>query len=252
MTRLAIMQPYFFPYLGYWQLMQAVDRFVILDDVNYINRGWINRNRILVNGRATYFTVPLVRASQNRRICDLDVQMEGNWRDKLVRMIDVTYRRAPSFAEVFPVCQRLLGIAERRLGDYLVRQLREMAACLGLATEFVPSSRCYGNEQLAGQERIIDICRREGADSYFNLPGGRALYDAHAFAEQGIGLNFIAPVLAPYAQRAAEFIPGLSIIDVLMANGIEATRNMVAAYRVDEAVARGREAAVDLGNRLPN
>jgi hypothetical protein len=233
MTRLAVMQPYLFPYLGYWQLIRAVDRFVILDDVSYINRGWINRNRILVNGSATYFTIPLAQASQNRRICDIHLQGDGSWRDKLVRTLEVTYRRAPHFSEVFPFCERLLAFAEPRLAEYVTHQLMETAALLGLTTEFVPSSRCYGNDLLTGQERIVDICHREGATTYCNLPGGRSLYNAESFRCAGVALGFIAPVLAPYPQRSPQFVPGLSIIDVLMANGVVGTRAMVDSYCLD-------------------
>ena len=156
--RIAIMQPYFFPYIGYWQLIHAVDRFVIYDDVNYIIRGWINRNRILINGEPSYITVPLQQASQNRHICEIYLQAHPIWRDKLVKSVATAYRKAPCFAEVFSVIERIIRHDADNLSDYLVHQLQTLSAFMGINTKFVVTSRCYKNNDLSGQERILDIC----------------------------------------------------------------------------------------------
>src|ERR1039457_4505458 len=124
---MAVMQPYFFPYIGYWQLIQAVGRFVIFDDVNYINRGWINRNRILINGVPAYITAPLSRSSQNKRICDIELQPSIEWRHKLGKMVGNTYRKAPHFLEVFPVVEKLINHEADTLADYLAPQLQRLA-----------------------------------------------------------------------------------------------------------------------------
>ena len=217
--KLAIMQPYFFSYIGYWQLIHAVDRFVIYDDVNYIKGGWINRNRILMNGEPTYITVPLQQSSSYKRICDIAVQYSPVWRDKLVRSVENTYRKAPFFAEVYPVIEKLIRYEADNLSDYLAHQLQTLAAFLSIKAEFVATSRCYENARLSGQTRILDICKREGGNTYINPQGGQTLYDIEAFRSVGIDLCFIAMRPLPYKQRTAGFIPYLSIIDALMEIG---------------------------------
>jgi hypothetical protein len=217
--KLAVMQPYFFPYIGYWQLIHAVNRFVIYDDVNYIVNGWVNRNRILINGEPSYTTVPLQRASQNRRICDISLQPLPIWRDKLVKSVETTYRKSPCFAEAFPVIERVIRHKTDNLSDYLTYQLQAMATFIGINTEFIVTSRCYENNHLSGQARILDICKREGATTYINPQGGRTLYDRESFARADIDLRFIVMRPMPYKQRAAGFVPNLSIIDALMEVG---------------------------------
>ena len=216
--KLAIMQPYFFPYIGYWQLIHAVDRFVIYDDVNYIVRGWVNRNRILINGKPSYITVPLHEASQNKRICDIYLQSSSIWRDKLVKSVETTYRQAPHFAEIFPVVEKIIRHETDNLSDYLVHQLQTLSTFMGIQTEFVLTSRCYGNNDLSSQERILDICKREGATTYINPQGGQALYDRATFAQNDLDLKFLTPSIIEYKQFGSVHVPWLSIIDVMMFN----------------------------------
>ena len=233
--KLAVMQPYFFPYLGYYQLIHSVDRFVFLDDVTFIKQGWINRNRILLQGEARLITVPLSRASSNRRICDVELSHQP-WRAKLEKTFDAAYRKAPYYAEVAALFAEVI----HRKGDGTIAELasdsvRTVTLRLGLSTEFVESTRGYSNEELRGQDRVLDVCRREEASVYVNPPGGRELYDAASFAREDIELLFLEPVLAPYVQGRGNFEPGLSILDVLMFNGFEGTRSMVEQYRLEGA-----------------
>ncbi len=232
MKRLAIMQPYFFPYIGYWQLIHAVDRFVIYDDVNYIVRGWINRNRLLINGQPGYITVPLQQASQNRRICDISLQTSPVWRDKLVKSVEIAYRKAPCFVETFSVIERIIRYETDNLSDYLVHQLRTLSAFMGIQTQFVLTSRCYGNNDMSGQERILDICKRVGATNYINPQGGQALYDRANFIQNGLDLKFLIPSPIEYKQFGSLHVPWLSIIDVLMFNGIKGTNKLLENYSV--------------------
>lgn len=230
MTTLSVMQPYFLPYLGYWQLMKAADRHVVYDDVNYIKGGWINRNRLQVAGRPTYFTVPLAHASSFRRICEIDTVRHSPWRTRLLRMFELAYRRAPGFPEVFPAIERILQHEAANLAEFLLHQLRTVAGLLGITTELVHSSRHYGNHHLSGQARVLDICRREGATTYVNLPGGRALYDAGAFQQAGISLRFLQMRLPNLpAPGAPESSPYLSIVDTLMQAGPQRTRELLNA-----------------------
>lgn len=232
MRTIAIMQPYFFPYLGYWQLMRSVDRFILLDDVNYINRGWINRNRILVNGAPIYITAPLSHASQNKRICDIALQPGTLWKRKLVKTIEIAYRRSAYFDEVFPLIEKLIVHEEDNLANYLAHQLQSLSVFMRIGTEFVASSRDFENEDLRGQERIVDICKREGANAYVNAQGGQSLYDAEAFREAGVTLRFILMRPITYVQESGVFVPNLSIIDLLMAIGQEAIDRHLQAYEL--------------------
>lgn len=227
--KLAIMQPYFFPYLGYFQLIHAVDKFVIFDDVNYINKGWINRNRILVNQQPCYFIMPLKQASQNKLICDIDLD-SSNWRDKLLKTIANTYRKSPFFADVFPVIEKIILFKTENVADFLANQLLELSKFIGIKTEFVLTSRVYENQSLSGQERIIDICKREKTDVYLNAIGGQTLYDSKTFSDAEIELQFIEMKPLPYPQKSTEFVPYLSIIDVLMNVGVEGIKEHLNAF----------------------
>ena len=228
--KLAIMQPYFLPYIGYWQLINAVDKFVIYDDVNYIKGGWINRNRILINGKAVYITVPLHQSSSYKRICDIALQFSPVWSDKLIKMFQITYRKAPYFDEVFPVIEKLIRHELNNLSDYLSRQLQALATFMGIKTKFVLTSRCYGNDQLSGQTRIVDICKREGATTYINPEGGQILYDVETFRNAGINLRFLVMRPLPYKQRGTGFVPYLSIVDALMEIGPVEIKNYLDEY----------------------
>lgn len=234
--KLAIMQPYFLPYIGYWQLMHAVDRFVIYDDVTYIKGGWINRNRILINGRPTYITIPLNHASSYRNIYDTSLHPSPDWRSKLLKTVENTYKKAPYFSEVFPVAERLLHHETDNLSDFLVHQLITLSAFMGIETEVVLTSRTYDNNFLSGQERIIDICKRERAKTYINLRGGLNLYEHGAFRISDIDLYFIAMNVLPYKQRCSGFVPYLSILDALMEIGpIDIRRHLEAFSLVVKA-----------------
>lgn len=233
--KLAIMQPYFFPYIGYWQLIHAVDRFVVYDDVTYIKGGWINRNRILINAKPSYFTVPLYQSSSHKRICDTVLQPSPIWRNKMVKMVETTYRKASSFAEVFPVVERLIRHETDNLADLVLNQLQILSVFMGINTEFVVTSRSYDNHELSGQARVLDICIREGATIYINLKGGKMLYENSAFHTKGVDLRFLAMRPIPYKQRATGFFPYLSIIDALMEIGPIEIKQHLDAFDLIEA-----------------
>lgn len=212
------MQPYFFPYIGYWQLLNAVDKFVIYDDVNFIKGGWINRNRILVNGEPKYFTAPVSGQSSNKAISDLFLQESNYWRGKLLRMLEVSYGTAPHFEEVFPLLKDILESKEQGLSSFIQISISRVVDWLGIKTDLVVSSKTYSNSRLRGQERVLDICAIEHADTYLNLPGGRSLYNRNTFQGRSIDLKFLCPRDIRYQQFGNNFVPDLSIIDVLMFN----------------------------------
>lgn len=224
MKRLAIMQPYFLPYIGYFQLLAAVDKFVVLDDVNLIRRGWVNRNRLLLGGAAHTFTVPLCGASQNRLICEMELDESQDWRERLLRTFRHAYGKAPCYAQVWPLLERVVGYPAKRLDEYLLYSIREIANHLLLPTKIEGSSRIYGNTQLKAQDRILDICRQEGAEVYVNPIGGVDLYGRDSFRARGIELRFLRSRPLAYAQGKGEHVPWLSIIDVLMYNEPDVVR----------------------------
>jgi WbqC-like protein family len=227
MKSVAIMQPYFLPYIGYFQLMAAVDKFIIYDDVNYINRGWINRNRLLLNGAAHTFTVPLSEASQNRLICEIELVDQSSWRIKLLRTIQQAYGKAPYYRQVLVLLESMINYPSIYLDKFLLNSLHEMVQYLSLEVEIISTSRIYNNAHLKGQERIIDICRQERAKRYVNPIGGIELYDGMCFSEQNVVLNFLRSYPIYYPQGKNDFVSGLSILDALMFNKPSSVRRIL-------------------------
>jgi hypothetical protein len=217
--KLAIMQPYFLPYIGYFQLMAAVDRFVLLDDVNYINRGWINRNRIPSGTGARWMTLPLVGASQNKFIRDIEILPDDGWKQGLGQIVRNTYANAPEAVTICPMVHRWLALATGNLSTFLHLCLQEVAAYLGLSTHIISTSSIYPKNGLKGQQRILDICLREEATTYVNLPGGVELYDRTAFANAGVELAFLKPQLDRISiSQAGSADATLSILHLMMTN----------------------------------
>lgn len=225
--KLAIMQPYLFPYLGYFQLIRAVDTFVVYDDVNYIKGGWINRNFILAQGDKQLITLPLKGASPNLLINQITV---NDRRDKLIETIRHSYGRAPQFAVVFPLVEDILKQQEKSLAHFLDYQLRQLCDYLDLHPKWHISSALKKNNELRGQEKVLAICEELGATHYINVPGGKSLYDREAFASRRIQLSFIQPKVVSYCQFGNEFVPNLSIIDVLMFNGKKQCAELLEEY----------------------
>ncbi|RCR69634.1 WbqC family protein [Larkinella punicea] len=229
---IAIMQPYFLPYIGYLQLMNEVDKFIFYDDVAFINRGWVNRNRILVNGKDFMLTVPLKDASQNKRIADIDLSDDPKWRQKLLQTLGQSYRKAPFYKTVFPLLEKIVNLEVRTIAELVRESFPLLNDYLGIQTELVPSSDRYNNSELRGQERILDICLQEKATRYINPIGGMELYDRQRFADAGIELFFIQSKRVEYPQFQNEFIPWLSIADVLMFNDVPTMQEMLKEFEL--------------------
>lgn len=224
------MQPYLFPYIGYFQLINAVDKFVVYDDVYFINKGWINRNRILVNGKAYTFTVPLKNASQNELIKDLKLAIDDRWKTKFIRTLELSYKKAPYFNKTFGIVENVINTKSTFLTDWYLKSLALIKSYLNIKTTFVKASTQYNNQNLKGQDRIIDICIKENADNYINPIGGQDLYDDQSFIDNRIKLYFLKSDLIIYKQYNNGFVPWLSIIDVLMFNGVKKINNLLGDY----------------------
>lgn len=214
----AIMQPYIFPYLGYFQLIASVDEFVVYDDVNFIKKGWIHRNNILINGQSSQFNIPLIQASQNKKINEIEVANDTLWQAKLLKSIEQAYKKAPFFYETFDLISKIINHPQINLAQFITYSLKEICQYLALKTKIIESSSVFGNESLKAQNRIIDICQRLNATHYINAIGGKELYDFESFMHQNIQLKFIKSNPIVYKQFKNEFVNHLSIIDVLMFN----------------------------------
>ena len=224
---IAIMQPYLLPYIGYWQLINAVDVFVIYDDVNFIKKGYINRNSILSNGISQQLTLELLGASQNKLINEIDV---GNNTKKLLKTIEMTYKKAKYFNAVFPLLQSILENDEKNLAKYLAYSLEKISTYLNIDTKFLFSSNIEKNNDLKGQEKILHIAKSLNASKYINAIGGKELYDKKVFQNENIELFFLETELIEYKQFKNEFVGYLSIIDILMHNSQEEIKIMLENY----------------------
>lgn len=224
--KLAIMQPYLFPYLGYFQLIRAVDSFVVYDDVNYIKGGWINRNYILAKGVKQLITLPLQGASPNKLIN----QVEVGGRHKILESIRHSYAKAPHFDTVYPILEDILSNKEKNLAKFLDHQLRRICEYLGLSPQWHISSRLIKDNELRGQDKVLSICKLLNASHYVNVPGGRTLYDRNSFNARGLQLSFIQPNAIRYHQLGSGFTSNLSIVDVMMFNDTEECSKLLKAY----------------------
>lgn len=227
--KVAIMQPYFFPYVGYFQLMAAVDLFIVYDNIKYTKKGWINRNRMLQRGKDVMFSLPLRNDSDSLDIRDRALAADFN-RDKLLNQLRGAYAKAPNFTEVFPVIEGAVRHADGRLFAYLHNALARTCEHLGLVTPVRVSSTVDIDHGLKSQDKVIAIAKAVGATSYVNAIGGLELYEREAFHAQGLELQFIRSRPFEYHQFGDPFVPWLSIIDTLMFNSLDVVRATVSSH----------------------
>lgn len=227
--RLGIMQPYFFPYLGYWQLLANVDKYVVYDDVTYIKGGWINRNNFLINGQKNLLTMQLEKASSYTLIKDIAIKDDLV---KFLKTIEMGYKKAPFFEDIFRLLKDICQCPDKKLGQFLFNSHIKICEYLGIDTELILSSSFEKHTELKGKDKVISICKQLGADEYINAIGGQELYDKKEFAENGIRLNFLQANLREYRQLKNEFVAGLSIIDIMMFNSKEEIKEMLNDFKL--------------------
>jgi WbqC-like protein family len=227
--KLAIMQPYFLPYLGYFQLIAAVDEFIVYDNIKYVKSGWINRNRLCRGGEAAVFSLPLKAASDSLNVCERELAADFR-RDKLLNQFRGAYQRAPEFARIFPLLERLIGFEDNNLFRYLDHSIRGVCRHLGIETAIRVSSAVRVDHSLKGQGKVLALCRETGAGTYVNAIGGVDLYSAQEFRNQGVELKFIRMKPLEYPQFGSPFVPALSMVDVLMFNSLETVRRLVSDH----------------------
>ena len=236
MTRqsaLAVMQPYLFPHLGYFHLIEASNLLIFYDDVNFIKKGWINRNRILANGSDQLFTVPLHKASQNRLIKETLVARDGQWMDKFNQTIIHAYKKAPFFEPVHKLITTTLFRDHASIADLAILSIANTYKYLEIPLHWARSSVCSPmTKGLDKAERLIQLCKQMNFARYVNSPGGAHLYCKNHFKANGVELGFLKSDFRPYQQYGQAFAPSLSIIDVLMFNEPARVRKLLTTYEV--------------------
>jgi hypothetical protein len=217
--KIAIMQPYFLPYIGYFQLINAVDTFVLYDNIQYTKKGWINRNRILVNGKDEYITLPLKKDSDylniNQRFL---AETSRNDFQKIINKCAQVYKKAPHYSEGMDLLKNILNHEASNLFEFLYNSIVLTMDYLNINTPIIKSSTLPINNELKSQEKVIDICKTVNAEIYINPIGGVKLYSEQHFMDQGIELQFLKTSEFSYPQFMHAFVPLLSIIDVIMFN----------------------------------
>ena len=227
--KLGIMQPYFMPYIGHFQLINAVDRYVVYDDVNYIKGGWVSRNNILMNGERKLFTVTLKGASPNKLFSEIEILDDFK---KFERTLQGCYAKAPYFKETMGLLQNIFAYPNKNLAQFLLNSYRENFLYLSIDTELILSSDLEKDCSLKGQDKVIDICKHLKANTYINAIGGQELYDKNDFKSNGIDLKFLQTQDIVYPQFQNEFVSNLSIIDVMMFNSTEEIHEMLDKYEL--------------------
>lgn len=226
--KIAIMQPYFMPYIGYFQLINAVDKFVLYDNIEYTKKGWINRNRILVNGKDEYITLPLKKDSDylhvNQRFLSDSFNVEIK---KTLNKIGEVYRKAPQYSQTMTLLNEIFLYEEKNLFEYIKHSIRKLLSILDIQTEIVVSSDINIIHDLKSVDKVLAICENLKSKTYINPIGGVSLYSHSTFKQKQINLLFLKSNSIQYHQFNREFVPWLSIIDVLMFNDIERVKQLI-------------------------
>ncbi|RDY23169.1 glycine transferase [Romboutsia maritimum] len=233
--KVGIMQPYFFPYLGYFQLINYVDKWIFFDDVQYIYHGWINRNRIIHPKKGwQYIILPLKKHSRGDLIKDIKVNNDQRWKDELLGKLTIYKKRAPNYNEAIDVIQKSINIDTDNITQLNAYIISTICNYLDINFEYEISSKCdfdYSNVSDSG-EWALRICEQVNAYEYVNPYGGIDLFDKNKFEESNIQLKFMKMNDLKYPQRRNSFESNLSIIDVMMFNSKEKIKEMLELYEV--------------------
>jgi len=232
--KIAIMQPYLFPYIGYFQLINAVDKFIFYDDVNFIKQGWINRNNILVNNQKILFSIPIEKISSYKKInlTKVNTNIFNKNKKKLIKTIEQSYKKAPYFSQIIGFIYSVLEMNSEFISDFAKKSIFEVCNYLKIDTKIINSSSIYNNDSLKSSKRVIDICNKEKVTQYINPIGGRELYSKEDFKRKNIELYFLKTKDIRYKQFKSVFFSNLSIIDVLMFNSKKEVRDMLIKFEL--------------------
>jgi hypothetical protein len=226
MRTVAIMQPYFLPYIGYFQLIAAVDQFVIYDNIKYTKKSWVNRNRFLQNDKDAMFSLPLKRDSDSLDVRERELAIDFD-RKKLLRQLKGAYQGAPHFEQTFPLIDKIVRYPEQNLFLFLYNGIVQVCGHLGITTKIIVSSEIAIDHHLQAQDKVLALCETLGATTYMNAIGGVALYSKQVFSQKDIKLVFIKSLPFEYAQYGGTFVPWLSIVDVMMFNPLPVVQQRI-------------------------
>jgi len=233
---LAIMQPYFLPYIGYWQLINTVDTFVIYDNIEYSKKGWFNRNNILMNNQKMMFSIPLKKDSDNLDVINRFLSDNSQKQIlKILGQIKSSYQKAPYFDKAFPIIEDIFLNNETNLFSYIHNSILKICNYLDINTNIVISSQIDIDHSLKSQEKVIAINKALKSEQYINPIGGTELYKKNDFEKEHIKLNFLESDVPQYKQFNDEFIPYLSIIDIMMFNNKEEIKEMLKSFTLKGA-----------------
>ncbi|MDT0675961.1 WbqC family protein [Autumnicola musiva] len=234
--KVAIMQPYFFPYIGYFQLIAATDVFVFYDDVNFIKKGWIHRNNFLFNQSRSLVSIPLKKPSQNKKIDEILIHQENFeiWKKKFLKSIFQNYKCSPHFEEIWELINSFFSKNFTSISELSMESVKAVCSYLNIKRMFLTSSTLDYNRNQNAEEKILEINHLLKSSEYYNLSGGKHLYEGKNFKKKNISLKFMKDKGSKYPQQRKGFEANLSIIDVLMFNDIPAITNMLSNYTITE------------------
>jgi WbqC-like protein family len=232
--KVAIMQPYFLPYIGYFQLINAVDTFVVYDNIQFSKKGWFHRNRMLQNGADVYFSLPLKSDSDYLNVDQrfLAHSWAESEREKMARKFKENYKKAPFFSQNWPLIEEILFLENSNLFEFNLNSIKKICEALAIKTEIKVSSTIAIDHTLKGQEKVLALCTTLGADTYINPVGGMELYDKNTFKNNSMDLEFLKSRLPTYPQFLSNFVPALSILDNLMFTDISETQNNLLQFDI--------------------
>lgn len=230
--KIAIMQPYIFPYIGYFQLIHSVDKFVFLDNVNFIKKGWINRNRLMINKNVSFFTIPCKNISQNKKINEINIDWESNFLDKMLRTIEFNYKKAPFFNTIIQLIFSVFEKKYSKISQLAIESVIKFCNYLEMSREFIIASEKNDyNHNLKSADRLIDIAQKENCKTYINAIGGLSLYNKDYFSKKSIDLYFLKTNLNENFDKN-NYISFLSIIDLAMFNSVDKIKFLLQQYEL--------------------
>lgn len=228
--KIVLMQPYFFPYIGYFTLIKHTDMFVVFDMAQYIRRGWIHRNRILgFHGEPVFVNAQIVKAPQNTPIHQIKLKSGDGWKEEILKKVEAYRNIAPYYQEVYHLVESCLNASGSSLAELNVHSIIAVSEFLGLSPNMVQLSELNINLEDIQQpdDWGLRVAQYYGADEYINAPGGQEFYSREKYGQNGVEMFFYRAKLPPYNQRTPVFHAGLSIIDVMMFNTKEEIHQMI-------------------------
>lgn len=206
--KIAIVQPNFFPFKAYYDLAERVDKFIFLDDALYNNKSWVNKTTLRLNNNNYYFRIPLDYDPNSRRATKDVTPKDDHWRKKFLKIIKVQYKNSSNFNFLFPIIKEIINIPSNCLAHTSAYSVFRLAQSIFQSkSKFTFSSIKYENVKLSYYDKVLHICKKEGASTFYTFPTRKNQLDVQKFTRNDIGVSFFT-----------SYTNNLSIIDYLMTN----------------------------------